>query len=58
MSNNSDVETIYDRVVTLEDEIALLKSEMDVIKKASRNKIARYEISTIKKGDEIVSIID
>ncbi len=56
--NSIDAETIYERVAKLEDEIALLRSEIDVVKKALRNKIAGYEISTIKKGQEIVSIID
>ena len=54
----TDAETIYERVAKLEDEIALLRSELDIVKKALRNKIARYEISTIKKGQEINSIIN
>jgi len=53
-----EAETIYERVAKLEDEIALLRSELDIVKKALRNKIARYEISTIKKGKEISSIIN
>ncbi len=57
-TKNIDAETIYERVAQLEDEIAVLRSEIDVVKKALRNKIARYEISTIKKGHEIISIID
>jgi len=57
-TESTDAETIYERVAQLEDEIALLRSEIDVVKKALRNKIARYEISTIKKGHEIISIID
>ena len=55
---SSDVETIYDRVSALEDEIATLRSEVDLLKKALRNKIARHEISLIKKGKDIESIID
>ena len=55
---SSDAETIYERVAKLEDEIALLRSELDILKKAFRNKIARHEISLIKKGREIESIID
>ena len=42
---SSDAETIYERVAKLEDEIALLRSELDIIKSAFRNKIARHEIS-------------
>jgi cell division protein FtsB len=55
---SSESETIYERVARLEDEIALLRSEVDILKKALRNKIARHEISMIKKGQDISSIID
>ena len=55
---SSEAETIYERVAMLEDEIALLRSEIDVLKKALRNKIARHEISMIKKGNDVDSIID
>ncbi|MDH3677905.1 MAG: hypothetical protein OEQ12_06345 [Nitrosopumilus sp.] len=55
---SSDAETIYERVAKLEDEIALLRSEVDIIKRALRNKIARHEIDMIKKGQDIDSIID
>ncbi|MBM2818805.1 MAG: hypothetical protein HW410_487 [Nitrosarchaeum sp.] len=54
----SEAETIYERVARLEDEIALLRSEVDILKRALRNKIARHEISMIKKGQDISSIID
>ena len=56
---SSEAETIYfERVAKLEDEIALLRSELDIIKGAFRNKIARHEISMIKEGKEVDSIID
>lgn len=55
---SSDAETIYERVAKLEDEIALLRSEVDILKRALRNKIARHEISMIKKGQDVSSIID
>ena len=55
---SSEAETIYERVAKLEDEIALLRNEVDIIKGALRNKIARHEIAMIKKGSEIDSIID
>jgi cell division protein FtsB len=55
---SSESETIYERVAKLEDEIALLRSEVDILKRALRNKIARHEISMIKKGNDIDSIID
>ena len=56
--SSDDAETIYERVAKLEDEIALLRTEVDVIKGAMRNKIARHEISNIKKGRDVSSIID
>ncbi|MDF2421485.1 MAG: hypothetical protein OPY06_00545 [Nitrosopumilus sp.] len=55
---SSEAETIYERVAKLEDEIALLRSEVDILKGAFRNKIARHEISMIKKGRDLDSIID
>ena len=55
---SSDAETIYERVAKLEDEIALLRSEVDILKGALRNKIASHEISMIKKGQDVDSIID
>ncbi|HSB57727.1 MAG TPA: hypothetical protein VLD38_07960 [Nitrosopumilaceae archaeon] len=57
MSAESE-ESIYERVARLEDEIATLKNELDVLKNAMRNKIARYEVSQIKHGKDITSIID
>ena len=51
-------ETVYDRIEKLEDEIATLRNEIDVIKRALRNKLARHEIKMIKKGNEVASIID
>jgi len=51
-------ETVYDRIEKLEDEIATLRNEIDVIKHALRNKLARHEIKMIKDGNEVTSIID
>ena len=56
--SSTDAETIYERVAKLEDEVAALRSELDVVKKALRNKIARHEVSMIKKGTDVSSIID
>ncbi len=53
-----EAETIYERVAKLEDEVATLRAEVDILKGALRNKIARYEISSIKKGHDINSIVD
>ena len=51
-------ETVYDRIEKLEDEIATLRNEIDVIKSALRNKLARHEVTMIKKGNDVTSIID
>jgi len=56
--NAEEAETIYERVARLEDEVATLRAEVDIVKRALRNKIARYEISTIKGGKDVSSIID
>lgn len=56
--SSEEAETIYERVARLEDEVATLRAEVDILKKALRNKIARYEISSIKQGTDISSIID
>ncbi len=53
-----DAETIYEIVAKLEDEIASVRTEIDVLKKALRNKIARHEIEMIRKGKDVASIID
>ncbi|MCE2497720.1 MAG: hypothetical protein J4F28_01770 [Nitrosopumilaceae archaeon] len=56
--STEEAETIYDRVSALEEEVAVLRSEVDLLKRALRNKIARHEISMIKKGEDVESIID
>ncbi len=56
--SSEEGETIYERVAKLEDEIAELRNELDVVKGALRNKIARHEVSRIKSGEDISSIID
>jgi len=56
--SSDEAETIYERVAKLEDEVALLRGEVDILKRALRNKIARHEISQIKKGNDVSSIID
>ena len=56
--SSGDAETIYERVAKIEDEIASIRMEIDVLKKALRNKIARHEIEMIRKGKDVASIID
>tara|TARA_Y100000590_G_scaffold265573_1_gene298348 strand:- start:1759 stop:1929 length:171 start_codon:yes stop_codon:yes gene_type:complete len=55
---SSDEGTVYDRIEKLEDEIATLRNEIDVIKSAFRNELARHEVKMIKKGHDVTSIID
>ena len=55
---SSEAESVYGRITKLEDEVAGLRVEVDTIKRALRNKIARHEISVIKKGTDVSSIID
>ena len=50
--------TVYDRIEKLEDEIATLRNEIDVIKNAFRNELARHEVKMIKKAHDVSSIID
>jgi hypothetical protein len=58
MGMTENEESIYERVARLEDEIATLRSEMDVLKGTMRNKIIRYEHKLIKQGTDIQSIVD
>ena len=58
VSEKEKKETVYDRIEKLEDEIATLRNEIDVIKSAFRNDLARHEVKMIKKGQDISSIID
>ena len=58
VSEKEKKETVYDRIEKLEDEIATLRNEIDVIKHVLRNKLARHEITMIKKGQDVSSIID
>jgi hypothetical protein len=58
MGMTENEESIYERVARLEDEIATLRSEMDVLKGTMRNKIIRYEHKLIKQGTDIESIVE
>jgi len=57
MSSN-EAETIYERVAKLEDEVASRRNELDILKNALKNKLARQQIKMIKKGDDVSSIFD
>jgi hypothetical protein len=45
-------------IASLEEELKQLKREVTVIKRAVRNKIARYEIGQVKRGKDVNSILD
>ena len=55
---SDEAETIYERVAKLEDEVAALRDEIDFLKHALRNELARYEIKMVRKGNDVSSIID
>ena len=57
MSSN-EAETIYERVAILEDEVASLRNELDILKNALKNQLARQQIKMIKKGDDVSSLFD
>ena len=56
--SSEESETIYDRIAKLEDEVASLTSEIDFLKRALRNELARHEVKMAKKGTEVSSLID
>jgi hypothetical protein len=57
MSSN-EAETIYERIAKLEDEVASLRNELDILKNALKNQLARQQIKMIKKGDDVSSLFD
>ena len=58
VKQSDEAETIYERVAKLEDEAAALRDEIDFLKDALRNELARHEIKMVRKGNDISSIID
>ena len=58
MPKSDEAETIYERVAKLEDEVAALRDEIDFLKQALRNELARHEIKMVRKGNDVSSIID
>ena len=57
MSSN-EAETIYERIAELEDEVASVRNELDMLKNALKNQLARQQIKMIKKGDDVSSLFD
>jgi uncharacterized protein (UPF0335 family) len=51
-------ESIYERVARLEDEVATLRHEVDIIKGTLRDKIVRFEHKLVRSGTDVKSIID
>jgi uncharacterized protein (UPF0335 family) len=51
-------ESIYERVARLEDEVATLRHEVDIIKGTLRDKIVRFEHKLVRNGTDVKSIID
>lgn len=49
---------LEDKVAILQEEVETLKREVEVIKKALRDEIARYEVSQVKRGQNIRSIVE
>jgi hypothetical protein len=43
-------DTIYDRVAKLEDDVAVLRKELDIINEFNKSKLAKLEIKKIKDG--------
>ena len=58
VKQSDEAETIYERVAKLEDEAAALRDEIDFLKHALRNELARHEIKMVRKGRDVSSIID
>jgi len=56
--SSTESETVYDRIAKLEDEVAALRSEVDILKLELRKEIERQEVKMARKGNEISSIID
>ncbi|MEE8131987.1 MAG: hypothetical protein V3T40_00235 [Nitrososphaerales archaeon] len=49
---------VEDRIGRLEVEVLVLKKDVTVLKRALRNKIARYEVDQIRRGRKVESIVE
>ena len=58
MPKSDEADTIYERVAKLEDEVANLRNEIDFLKHALRNRLARHEVRMARNGTDVTSIID
>ena len=58
MPKTGEADTVYERIAKLEDEVAALRDEVDFLKHALRNELARHEIKMVRKGADISSVID
>ena len=56
--SSDEAETIYERIAKLEDGVASLRNELDILKNALKNQLARQQIKMIKKGDDVSSLFD
>ena len=56
--SSTESETVYDRIAKLEDEVAALRNEIDFLKRALRNELARHEVKMARKGSEVDFVID
>ncbi len=57
-ANSTVLGELEDKVATMEEELRNLKRELDVVKNALRNEIVRFEITEVKKGRDVRSIVD
>lgn len=57
MKYEVNIEIIYERLIRLEAEVAILQIAVEKLKKRDPDKLAQFEISTIKGSSDIAAII-